>query len=249
MKIFDSCVYPENYREDGLTDLSNKLRLNVTKAILQLDSRKNINFKLIKKFCSTKKNLIAAYSYNPNISLKKNIEILDKYDFKIIKIHPRYMNLHLKENESFYRELFGFAQKKKLLIQWCSLDSWNNGQLPEISQIFFLNKILNNYRRTKLIIMHGGGSEILKYYENFRFFENVFLDLSYTLCHFENSSLISDLQFLSEKFDRRVVVGSDYPCFKFSTFKKNLNRITKNVSERKKKNILYMNLDYLTNDK
>ena len=100
------------------------------------------------------------------------------------------------------------------------MDSWNNGQLPEISQIFFLNKILNNYSKTKLIIMHGGGSEILKYYENFRFLK-MFLDLSYTLCHFENSSLISDLQFLSEKFDRRVVVGSDYPCFKFSKFKKN----------------------------
>ena len=71
MKIFDSCVYPKNYHLEGLTELSNKLKLNVTKAILQLDSRKNINFELIKKYCSTKKNLIPSYSYNPNISLKK----------------------------------------------------------------------------------------------------------------------------------------------------------------------------------
>ena len=93
--------------------------------------------------------------------------------------------------------------------------------------------------------MHSGGPNILQYYEKFRFCENIFFDLSYTIAHYKNTSIEKDIIFLFQKFDKRLISGSDYPSIKIKLHWKNLIKIMKKskISKIKKNNILYNNLN------
>lgn len=246
MSLFDSCIYPNSYTEKDIKILIEKLKkTKINKAILQLDSRKKINHGIILKISKNNKNIIASYGFNSKLTLNQNLNLIEKFRYSVIKIHPRYMEKKIGLNFKYYDQIFN-KLPKNLLIQWCSINSWQNNDLPETSQLKFLNKLINKHKERKIIIMHGGGPNLLKYYENFRFYENIYLDLSYTLCHYFNSSLIYDMQFLCNKFDRRIIVGSDYPCFEFSEFSKKLKFLTNKLNKNKKKNIFYQNLNHLT---
>ena len=129
---------------------------------------------------------------------------------------------------------------------WCTLDSWHNKVSGSNEQLDLLTKITNNSHK-KFILMHGGGPDLLKYYEKFRFNENVYLDLSYTIHHYKNTSLENDIIFLFKKFDKRIVTGTDYPDIKFKEYYKNLKKlITKaKINKNKRSNILFNNIKKL----
>ena len=96
--------------------------------------------------------------------------------------------------------------------------------------------------------MHGGGTKILSYYELFRFKENVILDLSYTIQHFKNTTTFKDILFCINKFDKRIIVGSDYPSKKLSEYSKIVSFLEQNIKKKKFNNIIYKNLNLLLND-
>ena len=98
--------------------------------------------------------------------------------------------------------------------------------------------------------MHGGGVNLLKYYEKFRFIENVYIDLSYTMVHYIQTTLKKDMIFLLKNFDKRILVGSDYPSFSLKEFKYSLNSLLKDskINNKKKKNILTNNINLILND-
>ena len=60
-----------------------------------------------------------------------------------------------------------------------------------------------------MIIVHGGGLEIMRYVELSRFNANILLDLSLVFMKYKNSSIDKDIQFLFESFDQRISIGSD----------------------------------------
>ena len=98
--------------------------------------------------------------------------------------------------------------------------------------------------------MHGGGPNLLRYYEKFRFINNVFIDVSYTLIQYENTSVEKDIIFLMNKFDKRLIFGSDYPIFKLDKYKKCFDKLIKKSKINKKKinNLKYFNLSNIIND-
>ena len=95
--------------------------------------------------------------------------------------------------------------------------------------------------------MHGGGSELLKVYERFRFKKNVFIDLSYTAQHFKKTSLFEDIIFLMKKFDKRLIIGSDYPSKDYQEFKNIHKQAKKKIGKIKTDNIFYKNLRKIIN--
>ena len=98
--------------------------------------------------------------------------------------------------------------------------------------------------------MHGGGVNLLKFYEKFRFTENVYLDLSYTMEQYLQTTLKKDMIFLLKNFDKRILVGSDYPTFSIKKFKNSLNILINEskINNTKKKNILENNINHILND-
>ena len=99
--------------------------------------------------------------------------------------------------------------------------------------------------------MHGGGPNLLKFYEKFRFLNNVYIDLSYTLLHYQKTSLEKDIIFLMRNFDKRLTIGSDFPEFKLNDLVKISKKyfIKSKISEIKRKNIFSNNLKKLIHEK
>lgn len=248
--MFDSCFHIKNISLKNISNYSKLLKSNnISKAFIYFDNQKTlkdiIKFKL---YCDHFNNLIPVAYLTKTTNYKKEINQIIKSNYKFIKIHPRWLNVRIS-NKKFYEKLFNFLKKTKLNILWCSFDSHEN-YANEINQINFLSKLFNKTAYNKKIIMHGGGVNLLKYYEKFRFIENVYIDLSYTMVHYIQTTLKKDMIFLLKNFDKRILVGSDYPSFSLKEFKYSLNSLLKDskINNKKKKNILTNNINLILND-
>ena len=248
--MFDSCLHVKNNSLNHLLLISKKLRKNkLNKALCMFDNEKKfIDRKIFLKNCNKTKNLIPVATIRNTKNLKSEIRNIKELGFKFVKFHPR--NLNIKIGSSFYIKAFKYIRETKLNIMWCTFDGWSTKKMSEINQLDFLTKLINIITPNNILLMHGGGPNLLKYYEKFRFQENVYLDLSYTLIHYQKSSLENDMIFLMNKFDKRLIFGSDFPLFSFNKFKKSLDKLIKKskVNKLKVKNLKKNNFMRLLND-
>src|SRR5690606_18076936 len=96
--------------------------------------------------------------------------------------------------------------------------------------------------KARILIMHGGVHELLRYSELVRTCPNLLLDLSFTLLKYQGSSLDLDIMYLFRKLDQRICIGSDYPDFSPSQLRQRLAALCQGVSKSKLNNIFYKNL-------
>ena len=245
--MFDSNIHVQNNSFDNLKLISNKIKANnITRALCMFDNEKKfIDRKLFYDNCLKTNTLIPVATIRNTKNLKNEIENINKIGFKFIKFHPR--NLNIKIGNEFYTKAFRLIKKTKLNIMWCTFDGWSTTKISEMNQLDFLSKLTNIVDNNKIILMHAGGPNILKFYEKFRFSENIFFDLSYTITHYENTSIEKDIIFLMNKFDKRILLGCDYPAIKLKKYLDSLNRVLKKakIKDSKIKNILNNNLRYI----
>jgi predicted TIM-barrel fold metal-dependent hydrolase len=130
-----------------------------------------------------------------------------------IKIHPRFLKWNWTDETETKRllEIFKYSRIYNLPILWCTYYASTVSLLPQRDPIHVLTRALCDEPDVKLILMHAGGVELLKYIEFSRFNNNVLLDLSYTLSKFKKSSIWTDIIYALSDFDRRICFGSDYP--------------------------------------
>lgn len=76
-----------------------------------------------------------------------------------------------------------------------------------------VDALVNAAPGTKIVLLHGGGTELLDLFELVRMHSNLLLDLSFTLLRYRGSSLDADIRFAVEHLDQRLVVGSDFPDY------------------------------------
>lgn len=242
--MFDSCVHAEKNNLEYLKKISKKIKSkNIVNALCMYDNEKNDKDRLIfYQNCLETENLIPVAFIRKVKNLKKEIENIQDAGFKFIKFHPR--NLNIKLGNQFYIEAFKILKNTKLNIMWCTFDGWSTPKISEINQLDFLTKLTNIVNNNNIILMHAGGPNILKYYEKFRFVENIFFDLSYTLYHYRNTSVEKDIIFLFKNFDKRIVCGTDFPTISFQDHQNSLKRILgkSKISKNKLLNIMTKNL-------
>ena len=154
------------------------------------------------------------------------------------------------DKKVYYLNLFKKISKFNFTIMWCTLDSWKDKISDSDQQLNLITMMANKCNKNKIILMHSGGANLLKFYEKFRFKKNIYFDLSYTIDLFKKTTLENDIKFLFNKFDERVVVGTDYPDIEFKEHYSNLLKLIKKskIPNSKKKNILFNNLKKLTYD-
>lgn len=246
--MFDSCFHFKNNSLKHI-ELQSKLleKYKIKKSLCMYDNEKNeIERKKFSKNIINFKNLIHVPVLNKN-DCKFNFKEKFK-NFNFLKINPRVLNIRI-ENKNFYKKIFQKISSTKITLLWCTFDSYHNAPC-KVDQLNFLCEIIPYLKKNKIILMHGGGTNILKYYERFRFCENIFLDLSYTFNHFYNSNLVKDFHFLIENFDKRIIIGSDFPSIKYEKHSSNLKKFFKKykISNVKKNNILFNNLEKILNE-
>jgi predicted TIM-barrel fold metal-dependent hydrolase len=99
--------------------------------------------------------------------------------------------------------------------------------------------------QTQIILLHGGGSQVLAVSEVVTAHPNLVLDLSFTIHRFAGSSVDDDLRFLMRTFDRRMVVGSDFPEYEPLATRDRVLELCEGLDPAKPANVLAGNLERL----
>ena len=73
-------------------------------------------------------------------------------------------------------------------------------------------------------------------------YQNVLLDLSFTLCRYERSSVDLDIRYLFQNFDQRVCLGSDNPQFSLAQFRRRFDELAAGLDRQKSSNVAHRNL-------
>lgn len=76
-----------------------------------------------------------------------------------------------------------------------------------------VDRLVHECPGATIVLLHGGGPDVLRIAEIVRLHPRLMLDVSYTLLAYKHSSVGADLRWIFEKLDQRVVIGSDMPEF------------------------------------
>ncbi len=247
-KYFDSCLYVNDYENNTLIKLKRKCKsYNCKGGILNIKNYKTKEIKDIKKRCLNDNFFFPTFHFKKKIKIETQIKNFKKNNIRIVKVHPRFLNLDIKKDYKKFEKIFRMCEKNKINIMFCSFSSFEN-KILDYSYLDYLCKLINLAKHIKIIIMHGGGVNLIQFYERLRFNKNVILDLSYTCQHFLNTSLFQDIKFLINKFDKKLVIGTDYPSKDFISTKKFIKKIKKLTTREKFNNITFRNIENFINE-
>lgn len=179
-------------------------------------------------------------SFNfPDKSIKINLINLKSKGFMGIKIHPRISELSLRDPK--LAKVIEFASEIGLFVLFCTyfIDSKNYSLDNDISALRYL---LSKTKKPKIILLHSGTTNLLEVIDIARSYENVLLDLSFTMIKYQGSSLDLDIKYAFQYFDRRVCIGSDHPEFNHFELRARFEFFSDGLSVEKKENIAFKNL-------
>lgn len=170
------------------------------------------------------------------------LDQIKKIGFAGIKIHPRISGINIQEQEDDLVKVFNYCNKIGLVIFFCTYSYCNVVDTHINDPYYSLIKILKRTPGVKIVLVHGGAVELLKYMELVRFNKNLLLDLSLTIMKYKGSSIDMDIQYLFEKFDRRICLGTDHPEYSHKEFRKRVESFSLNIEKEKLENIYYKNI-------
>jgi predicted TIM-barrel fold metal-dependent hydrolase len=152
-----------------------------------------------------------------------------------IKINPRNLQRFpsVKELESILK----CASENNLFLEICTYPAIGPGVQPGWRIHEVLAEAMFKMENSKIILMHGGVSDLLSTSEMARRFPEVYLDLSFTITRMFDTSIKNDLQWLMSSLDTKCIFGSDTPNQKIDQAIKNFQLLTKNIEKSKTQNI------------
>lgn len=164
---------------------------------------------------NSQKRLIPVAAWQPASpeNAESQAEQLVRAGFQGIKLHPRMMGLSLLSEEMF--AALEAAGKCGLAAFICTI---HRPPMMPLGRPLHdaLHELCASAMDTRIILLHGGYSDLLATSEVVRPMEHVLLDLSFTLTRFREASLSMDARYLLRNFDRRVCLGSDFPEYVFT---------------------------------
>lgn len=176
--------------------------------------------------------------FNLKNNIKSEFKEIKKIGFKSIKIHPRSRELTLDKID--LEKIIYYANENKINVLICTYFNSDINTTYYQDPKYLLAKGLKK-SKSKIILMHGGCERLMEFAELVRFNENFFLDLSLTLMKYEFSSIDNDIRFLFKNFDKKIMLGSDWPEINYNKFIDRINYFSKGIEDSKKKNIYYKN--------
>lgn len=192
--------------------------------------------------------LIAGLSIDPTASTAEATavgiarELRDTGPFRALKLHPRLNRYDPLDRRclDLLQELASWANPPRIWLD--TLFYYRGGRLSH-NPVETIHRIVNQFPSLQFVLLHGSGTWLMQTAEAIRDCPNAFLDLSFTLCRYEGSSLGVDLGHLLRNFDRRIVFGSDFPEITPAESLEAFARIAGDLSEEKRSGVLGGNLE------
>ena len=248
--IFDSLCHPTltgNWFDNNSVSKFNELEKDLNDfsfigaAAVGIHGVEDYNHEDFMEKCKSSKLLYPVAGFNLNANeMKKEMNQIINLGYKAIKIHPRFNNFNF--NIKTMKNLFSLASDNNIIIFYCTYQHSFIQQYPAIDPFYFLVNSLKDISNLKVILLHGGDVDILKYAELVRFNYNLLLDLSMTLFKYKGSSIDLDIDFLFNNFDQRICVGTDYPEHSHRKLRQFFEKKSNTIEKSKLENIAYKNI-------
>lgn len=182
---------------------------------------------------------VAAYNPLADASVQR-MRSLRAMGYVGIKIHPRFSRL--THRLGTLGPVLRWAGEAGLVVFLCTYVHSRWGQYPTTDPFLDFVHSLRKAPETRVVLVHGGDVQLLRYAELVRFNANLLLDLSMTLMKYPGSSIDADLGFLFRCFDRRICIGSDWPEYPLAHVRSRFEALTTGCPPDKVANAAGLNL-------
>jgi predicted TIM-barrel fold metal-dependent hydrolase len=246
----DGVWYGSNYNS-SVDELLRQMDLASVDCAVSIPLPGSISNEDNQRICNAHPNrFIAGATFNPAEHVSAEVsglafkESFENAAFPVVKFHNRF-GKYAARDDRFHAALEANARlAKPLIVMICGyLNGHNTGEYIEPAQFFF--NLASTFSSTRFIVAHGGGHDILRVVETCKGLNNVYFDLSYTICRYSGSSVDDDLRWLCSKYDRRILWGSDFPEVTPADALQRINLLTEHLPQEKQDNIRGANLQQL----
>jgi predicted TIM-barrel fold metal-dependent hydrolase len=196
------------------------------------------------------KQLIPCASFDPSVSTNANnisqafrAELKDS-PFRLLKLHPR-LNRYDPLDGRCLAVLDEISSWNKPFVVFLDTLFYNKHVTLSKSLVDTIHELVVRYSTLTFVLLHGGGSWCFSVAESIRDCSNCYLDLSWTLHTYSDSSVRNDIYSLAKRFDKRMVVGSDFPEISIKEMLLSCDRVFFDLDSNKKANIMGRNLEAL----
>jgi predicted TIM-barrel fold metal-dependent hydrolase len=182
----------------------------------------------------------------PNIPAERitgEIASLRELGYPAIKIHPRLSGMSVRDPR--FAQTLKAAVDADMVVFHCCFQFEVNNVLHPIDPLPIVMEAAAAATGLRMVMLHGGTVEVLRYAECIRKFRNLLLDLSLTLNRYEGSSLDQDIAYLFRAFDQRICLGSDYPDYQPSDVRRRFEQLSAGLQQERKDNIAWKNITSL----
>jgi predicted TIM-barrel fold metal-dependent hydrolase len=191
--------------------------------------------------CRRHRLLVPVAGFDPAVAdVAGEVARLKRLGYRGLKLHPRFSG-RTRDLEA-YSAVLQAAGREGLVVFYCTYMHCQADRYPRQDPLYDLVALIEHAPATKVVLVHGGDVNLLRYAELVRFNQNLLLDLSLTMMKYQGSSLDLDLRFLLERFDRRVCIGTDHPEYDHRAVRDRFEDLTRDLPTDKVENAGYRNI-------
>lgn len=183
---------------------------------------------------------VAGFSLDRRTSPSRQCKAISELGFRAIKIHPR--SAGTWPSEGALSEIFLAAAEWNLTVFICTFHFGRLEQLPAADPFYPLAAALKSAPQTKVVLVHGGGPELLRYSELVRSSPQLLLDVSFTAMRYAGSSIDADVRFVFRNLSKRVCIGTDHPEYDHVSLRRRFDELCEGLPEETKADIAERNL-------
>jgi len=157
--------------------------------------------------------------------IETELDEVAELNFRGIKIHPRLSGCGYDSPE--LAETLAAAERRRLPVFLCTYYHTNIATYPDSDPLFALVRVLKRTKDLRLILLHGGASDVMRWMNLARHSPNLLLDISYTMMRYAGSSVDDDLKWLFRNFSRHTCFGTDHPEWSHLEVKERFNTLAR----------------------
>ena len=141
--------------------------------------------------------------------IDRELDMVRELGFHGIKIHPRCSKIGYDDPRLV--DTFQAAARRNLVVFLCTYFHAAIDRYPSGDPLYSVVEIMKAAPDTRLVLLHGGTVELMRWMQFARHTPNILLDISLTLMRYRGSSLDRDLAWLFDGFHDRTCFGTDHP--------------------------------------
>lgn len=193
--------------------------------------------------CARYQALIPVAGFDPTgpQALSSELDHIAGLGYRAVKVHPRFSRF--EPTAELLGEIFRAASARGLVVFYCTFLHTRLDIYPAADPLYALVGGLKRSPDAKVVLVHGGDIQAMRYAELVHYNPGLLLDLSYTLLKYRGSSLDADMSFLFRNFDRRICVGVDHPEFTHRALRSRFDDLVSGLPDEKARNIGSRNLE------